>query len=130
MPKFSEKSLERLRTCDPRLQALFAQVIQIVDCVILEGHRGEEAQNRAVREGKSQLPYPRGKHNHVPSRAVDAAPYPIDWADSARFYHFAGIVRGVAAQMKIPIRYGGDWDGDFNVTEERFRDLVHFEVVG
>jgi hypothetical protein len=65
----------------------------------------------------------------MPSRAVDVAPYPIDWNDFKRFYHFAGIVRAVAHQRGVKIRWGGDWDSDFDFKDERFLDLPHFELV-
>jgi peptidoglycan L-alanyl-D-glutamate endopeptidase CwlK len=51
MPRFSEKSLSRLGTCDPRLQRVFHEVIRHFDCTILEGHRDKERQNRMVEEG-------------------------------------------------------------------------------
>lgn len=37
-----------------------------------------------------------GTHSTVPSRAVDIAPYPVDWADKERFVLLAGFVLGVA----------------------------------
>lgn len=129
MPSFSNRSATRLRSAHSILQDIFFTVIEIYDCTILEGHRGKEKQNKAFEEGKSKVKWPDGKHNKNPSWAVDAAPYPIDWEDYPRFYHFAGIVKGVALAKGYNIRWGGDWDGDLNLSEERFKDLVHFEVV-
>lgn len=128
MPQFSKISLERLATCDERLQQVFKEVIKHFDCKILEGHRGKEAQDRAFAEGKSQLKFPNGKHNKVPSKAVDCAPFPINWQDTKRFYYFAGFVIGIAKSMDINLRFGGDWDSDTQVSDNNFNDLVHFEI--
>lgn len=128
MPAFSQRSLERLRTCDVRLQQLLERVVETYDCSVLEGHRGEGAQNRAYAERRSQLRWPQSTHNTWPSRAVDVAPYPIDWTNRDRFVLFAGYVLGVAAGLAIPLRWGGDWGGDRDPRNERFQDLVHFEL--
>jgi peptidoglycan L-alanyl-D-glutamate endopeptidase CwlK len=52
MPKFSEKSAEKLNTCHPDLVRLFQEVVKYFDCTILEGMRGRERQERFFREGK------------------------------------------------------------------------------
>ncbi len=44
-----------------------------------------------------------------------------------RFYYFAGFVMGTAAAMGVRLRWGGDWDGDTELDDQKFRDLVHFE---
>jgi hypothetical protein len=129
MPSFSRRSLDRLNTCDARLRVIFNQVIKHFDCTVLEGHRGEEAQNEAFRQGHSQLQWPDGKHNAWPSQAVDVAPYPIDWEDRERFTYFAGFVMGIAISQGIKIRWGGDWNMDMDLKDNRFDDLVHFELI-
>ena len=128
MPKFSNRSLERLATCHPDLQRLFREVIRHVDCSILVGHRDRAAQEAAVEAGHSQLGWPRSLHNREPSLAVDVAPWPIDWADLERFRAFGGFVLGVASQMGIPLRWGGDWDGDWSFRDQQLIDLPHFEL--
>lgn len=138
MPVFSRKSLEQLVTCHKDLQTLFNEVIKYFDCIVIEGFRGQEAQEKAFNEGKSKLKWPHGKHNFYPSNAVDVAPYidnRINWNKPNQFYYFAGFVMAIAerlrAEAKITheIRFGGDWDRDTNVTDETFLDLVHYEVV-
>jgi len=129
MAQFSERSRHQLNTCSPELQVLFNQVVRRYDCTILEGHRDQRTQNEYYRTGKSKLRYPKGKHNFRPSRAVDVAPYPINWNDTKRFYHFGGYVKGVADELNIPIRWGGDWDSDNDLNDQTFMDLVHFELV-
>jgi len=95
---------------------------------VIEGHRDRVKQMIAYQENKSTKPWPHSKHNTLPSLAVDVAPLPIDWRDIKRFYMFAGFVRGVASQMKIPIISGADWDGDWDIKDQRLHDLVHFEI--
>ena len=128
MANFGKTSKKRLETCDEKLQSLFNEVVKVFDCSILVGHRGEEDQNKAYKEGNSQVKWPKGKHNKKPSSAVDVAPYPIDWEDRERFSYFAGFVKGVAWRLNIRIRWGGDWDGDTELSDNNFDDLVHFEL--
>ena len=129
MPKFSNASRAALDSCDPRLKDLFLKVVQHADCSVLCGYRTEEEQNELVRTGHSKLQWPESKHNNFPSQAVDVAPYPIDWNDTNRFYHFAGFVRGMAAERGLELRCGADWDNDFDLGDQTFMDLPHFEIV-
>ena len=129
MPNFSDKSLAKLATCDSRLQQVFQQVVHDFDCTIIEGHRDKERQNQMVEEGKSQVRWPDGKHNTVPSKAVDVCPYPIVWDDRERQTLFAGYVLATSKAMGVNLRWGGDWDRDTEVRDNGFDDLVHFELV-
>ena len=128
MPKFGKRSRERLATCDERLQKVFNEVIKFVDCSVLEGHRSQERQDQLYIEGKTKVKFPDGRHNSKPSNAVDVTPYPVDWADRERQTLFAGFVLGVARSKGIKLRWGGDWDMDFQVMDNRFDDFPHFEV--
>ena len=135
MAYFSEISQTRLETCHKDLQTLFNHIIQSYDCSILCGHRDEIDQNKAYREGKSKLKFPRSLHNLVPSRAIDVAPYPIDWQNIIRFYAFGGYVLGVAQHLRSTreithnLRWGGDWRGNRVYNDQKFIDLPHFELV-
>ena len=129
MYKYSKTSKERLSTCDERLQKVFNEVIKYVDCSILEGHRNEERQENLFKEGKTKVHYPKGRHNSKPSRAVDVTPYPVDWADRERQTLFAGFVLGLARGMGIHLRWGGDWNMNFEVKDNRFDDFPHFELI-
>jgi len=128
VPKFGRKSRERLNTCNSRLKQVFNEVIKHVDCSVLEGHRDKDRQNKLYEEGKTKVRYPNGRHNRQPSSAVDVTPYPVDWKDRERQTLFAGFVIGVASQMGINLRWGGDWDQDFQVIDNRFDDFPHFEL--
>ena len=128
MPKFSKRSRDRLGTCDHRLQTVLEQVVEYFDCAVLEGHRSQEDQDRYFSEGRSKVKWPNGNHNTIPSRAVDVAPYPINWKDRERFHYFAGFVLAVGLAKGIKLRWGGDWDRDFRVDDNKFDDLPHFEL--
>lgn len=135
MPRFGKKSMERLMTCDERLQRLFCKVVRHYDCTIVCGHRGRADQMAAFRAGASRAPWPESRHNPYPSRAVDVAPwFPVEphvrWDDVISFRRLGLFVRGVAVGMGIPIRWGGDWDGDFRLNDQKFNDLAHYELIG
>lgn len=136
MPSFSPKSLQRLGTCHKDLQTLFSEVIKHFDCTILVGNRGKEEQNQAFKDGKSKKKYPDSKHNSMPSNAVDVSPYPIPvWTKSVDFCYFGGYVMGIAAMLLVEgkmthrIRYGGDFNTNKIVSDSKFYDLVHFELM-
>ena len=128
MPSFSTRSKSNLNQAQPDLQRLFNEVIKHYDCTVICGHRSQEDQDKAVAEGKSKVRYPYSKHNSLPARAVDVVPYPIDWDDREGFYAFGGFVKGVASQKGIKIRWGGDWDSDNDLHDQKFIDLPHFEL--
>lgn len=113
MPRFSERSLQRLATCDERLQALLHEAILENDFSVLCGHRGKTAQNLAVRKGRSKSPWPKSRHNSTPSQAVDVAPYPIDWQNLERFKDLGALVQAKAKEMGIQVTWGGDWGWDW-----------------
>lgn len=133
MPKFSQLSASRLATCDQRLQNLMNEVIKRIDISILCGHRGEDEQNEAWRTGRSTKKWPGSKHNHMPSKAVDVAPYfpdvKIDWDDLPAFARVAGYIQRVADEQGVKIRWGGDWDQDGRTADEKFIDMPHFEMM-
>lgn len=135
MFNLSKKSHEKLTQCHIDLQTIFREVIKIHDCIIIEGHRDEEAQNKAFQTLKSKLKWPNSKHNQDPSLAVDVSPHPIDWNDTKRWYFFAGLVLGISERLlkegkiKHKIRWGGDWKGKFDFKSNSFNDLPHFEII-
>jgi len=128
MPRFGTRSRNALHSCDDRLKKVFNEVIKTVDCAVLEGHRDKVKQNKYYEEGKTKVKYPLGRHNELPSRACDVVPYPIDWDDRERFHLFAGFVLGIAKSMGINLRWGGDWDQDWEVNDNKFDDFPHFEL--
>ena len=126
MYKWGPRSIKHLVTLDERLQKVLNEVIKYVDCSIIEGHRSGERQDRLFEEGRTKVKYPNGRHNANPSRAVDVVPYPIDWDDRERFHLFAGFVIGIGQSMGIRLRWGGDWNMNFEVDDNNFDDFPHF----
>lgn len=129
MPTYSARSCANLAEAHPALQAVFREVIEVIDHTVIEGYRGRVEQDAAYHAGKSKLPYPQSKHNRTPAWAVDACPYPIDWNDRARFFFLAGAVFQAAYKLGVKMRWGGDWDGDGAWRDQTFHDLPHFELV-
>ncbi len=140
MPLLSPLSLQRLATCDQRLQRLMNEVINYYDFSVDCGHRGEQEQRLAFKQGHSRTDWPDSKHNSLPSLAVDILPYnqkfrgvPLDqkgeW-DVLQFCFMGGIVLGVAKCLGIDIRWGYDWDrNNYVIRDQKFNDGPHFELV-
>jgi peptidoglycan L-alanyl-D-glutamate endopeptidase CwlK len=127
MPRFSKRSLIQLESCHIVLQRLLKRVIERTDFTVLQGHRGQEAQDAAYAEGKSKLKFPYSRHNTSPSMAVDVAPYPIDFKDIDRFKELAAVVKeewslmSESERMRYRLEHGGDW-----LT---FADWPHWQIV-
>ena len=128
MPKFGKRSKEQLSTCRKELQEVFNEVIKTVDCSVLEGNRHQTRQDSLYKEGKTKVKFPHGRHNALPSFAVDVVPFPIDWDDRERFHLFAGFVIGIAKSKGINLRWGGDWNQNWEVDDNKFDDFPHFEL--
>jgi len=163
MASYGDKSRKLLDTSTEGIQRVFEQVVRGFDNVIMCGVRTLEKQKANVASGASKTL----NSKHIPrkpdgsydpkgkSRAVDAAPYPIQWPDVkafnaildklsdderkelkeyiktvGRFYAFHGYVKATADAMGVPVRGGSDWDGDWDFTDQTFDDLVHFEEEG
>lgn len=126
MSVFGKSSLEKLQGVDQRLQDLAHRVVlEHHDCKVIYGLRTEAEQQKLVAEGLSRTM----NSKHLTGKAIDIAPYPIDWENTKRFYYFAGMVLAVAQGMGLKIRWGGDWDMDDVLDDQTFMDLVHFELV-
>ena len=128
---FGAKSEAHLATVHPELADACRHALQAspFDLTVTCGRRSKADQEQAVREGRSKVHWPHGNHNtRQPAelaRAVDIHPYPIDFKDTRRYYILAGLMLAVS---NVPLRWGGDWDGDGQLTDQTFNDLPHFEV--
>ena len=129
MYRFSTSSQQKLDELDYRLRKVLEAAIQLKDFTVLEGHRGKDRQNALYANGKSKLQWPQSKHNRKASLAVDIAPYPIDWANLDEFQYLAGLCVGIAHEQGVVLRWGGDWDRDGELSDNRFNDLPHLEIV-
>jgi peptidoglycan LD-endopeptidase CwlK len=128
MPAFSEKSKQLLSTCHNDLQRLFQEVVKEFDCIILCGHRNKADQDAAVASGNSKAPWPTSKHNSLPSMAIDVVPYPLDWNDRERMCYFAGMVKATAKYLGISITWGGDFNRNTQLKDEKLFDAPHFQI--
>jgi peptidoglycan L-alanyl-D-glutamate endopeptidase CwlK len=120
MPSFGKASLGKLVTCHPDIQRLMQEVVKRRDITITCGSRGKLDQDTAFANHTSQLKWPQSKHNKTPSMAVDCVPYPEMWDSQEAFYELATIIKQVAEELNIPIKWGGDW--------KKFVDLPHWEL--
>ncbi len=130
MAHFGTLSQQRLSTCDIKLRIICEEVIRMYDFTVLCGTRDEETQNKLFTEGKSKLRYPESKHNKTPSQAIDIAPWKngVDWNDTPSFTLLAGLMFGIAHSKGIELRWGGDWNRNWDLTDQTFFDLPHFEL--
>ena len=126
MPRFGKRSKQRLKGVDTKLVNVLNELIKIMDVTIIEGLRTQERQDELVAKGASKTRYSK----HIQGKAVDLAPYPIDWEDRERFHYMGGMVRGIAQELNVPVRWGGDWDSDGEIKDNSFDDLVHVEIKG
>ena len=96
MARFGKRSKERLKGVDAKLVNVLNELIKIMDVTIIEGLRSEERQEKLLKEGKTKTRFSK----HIQGKAVDLAPYPIDWNDRDRFHYMGGMIRGIAKQLK------------------------------
>lgn len=133
MPYLSETSQYRLASCYPDIQRWVERLILWFDFTVVCGHRNEEDQEEAYRNGKSKVHYPDSWHNFYPSLAVDLAPWDqyrrvIDWDHPKRFILLAGMGLQLASEMRLPITWGGDWDSDTFMRDHTFKDYPHYQL--
>lgn len=128
MATYSVRSKANLSTCHIDLQEVFNRVVIGFDCAILEGHREKATHDDYLHRGLTQVSYEESCHSSLPSNAIHAVPYPIDWEDRERFHYFAGYVKGIADMMGVKIRWGGNWKGDNDFKNNNFDDLCHYEL--
>jgi len=132
MRRWSSNSLAVWNTLDPRLQYVVNELLVKMDVSLLAGHRGQREQDAYFGAGTSKVQWPNSKHNTLPSLAVDLQPYPMPtnplelWTALG---YMAGLAKGIGERRGIKLRWGGDWDGDGDVTDNKFDDLFHLEIV-
>ena len=83
MYKFGRRSRERLKGVDSRLINVLNELIKMMDVTIIEGLRSAERQKELLAKGATKVKYSK----HMEGKAVDLAPYPIDWENRDGFYY-------------------------------------------
>lgn len=134
--RWGARSQEALATVRPELRAVCDRALAVspFDLTVTCGKRSREDQEKAVREGRSKVHWPHGKHNvendEDLARAVDIHPYPVNFRDTARYLVLNGIMLACAAELGVKLRLGTNWDGDGEfLTDQRFDDYPHHELV-
>ena len=123
----SRLSYDRLITCHVEIQSVIQRAIEITnhDFMVVCGGRGEEDQNKAYKEKKSKKKWPNGKHNKIPSMAVDVCPCKgkqLLWEDYQAWCYVIGAIMQAACELDIKVKWGGNW--------KTFKDFPHFEGEG
>lgn len=132
MRKWGKHSQQCYKELDPRLQQVMDYLLQnVADIALTTGHRTQYEQDAAFTHGYSKVQWPNGKHNRLPSIAVDFQPYPFP-ENELKLRTALGYIAGRAMEYGlahgIKLRWGGDWDGDGSVTDQEFDDLFHLEL--
>lgn len=134
MRKWGTKSKKVYGELHPILQHYLDRVLhEVADISLICGHRTQKEQNEAFDNNFSKLRWPHGKHNRLPSIAVDLQPYPMpenNFKLAQGLGYIVGRMIQMAAEDRIELRWGGDWDKDGDVTDQNFDDLFHVEIIG
>jgi peptidoglycan L-alanyl-D-glutamate endopeptidase CwlK len=143
------KSRAALDRVHPKLVAVIERAIEIsdVDFRVIEGVRTKERQKHLYAQGRTR-PGPKVtwtlNSNHFVNpktgygHAVDLLPAPYDWKledpkstpeIDDNFAKVAKAMLRAADELKTPIRWGANWDGDAVWREKGETDNPHFELV-
>lgn len=71
---------------------------------------------------------PHAKQADGYSRAIDVAPWPIDWNDLKRFDRLAHLILDAAKAEGVKVVWGADWDADGKPRERGESDSPHFQL--
>ncbi|WP_375058402.1 M15 family metallopeptidase [Zobellella sp. DQSA1] len=122
--RFSQRSEQNLQGVHPDLVAVVRKALTLtfVDFTVTEGVRTKERQRELVKRGASQtmnslhLPQANGY-----AHAVDLAAWVggVRW-DWPLYHKIAEAMKLAAAELGIPIEWGGDWTS--------FKDGPHFQL--
>jgi peptidoglycan L-alanyl-D-glutamate endopeptidase CwlK len=136
MPKFGDKSLAMLATCHPDIQKVMNEAIKHMDFTVLYGTRTAAEQFELYKVGRSLVNgvwtvtgktvtnldgiNKKSNHNYSPSKAIDIAPFPINWNDISGFKKLAQVVKAAMVTVGVDLQWGGDW--------KKFIDYPHYEL--
>lgn len=129
---FGKSSTRRLRTCHEDIQAVMTLALEKSnhDFSIAEGYRGQEKQDRCVKEGTSWVLYPGSYHNSEPSLAVDVVPFKgkaiwddETYEDAMAWAEVVTSIKEAADELGVKLDHGfALWKKDkphFQLTEHR-----------
>ena len=106
MNVFGIASQAALGTAHSDLKIIANRVLSIKDHSILKGHRPQDEQNAAYwgKPQRSKLEWPDGKHNALPSRAIDVQTYPLPETDEElreEQLYLLGLYVGIASGIAV-----------------------------
>ena len=119
--KWGIRSKHRMKKLHPDMKRVMYRAIEIspIDMTVLEVGRTQERQQTLLKKGRSRtlnsrhlLKVPKnapelGKVSH----AIDVAPFQrgkVVW-DWQPYYIIAKAIKQAAAELEVPIEWGGDW---------------------
>jgi peptidoglycan L-alanyl-D-glutamate endopeptidase CwlK len=117
---FGTRSQKRLEGVHPDLVRVMKLAISRspIDFTIIEGLRTVEQHRRYFAAGATRTMNSR----HLTGHAIDIAPYldgQVRW-DWPLYHKIAPVVKAAAAELGVPITWGGDW--------RSFKDGPHWEL--
>lgn len=117
---FSARSLTALTDVHPDLVKVAKRALELttIDFLVTEGRRSAARQKELVAQGASRTMQSR----HLTGHAIDVAAYQsgkVHW-NSEAMREIAKAFKAAAAELGIPIKWGGDW--------KTFKDTPHFEL--
>lgn len=122
MNKFNQSSIEKLKGVHPDLVKVTTRALQIspIGFDVIEGYRSKENQVRKFNIGLTKSL----QSKHLTGYAVDLLNKHHDWNDNESFKMIKDAMMKASQELKIKIRYGGEWNGDdFQYTGP------HFELI-
>lgn len=136
--KFSARSLKNLEGVHPDMVRLVTRALDLTeqDFMVIEGVRTKDRQKALYAQGRT-TPGPvvtwTLNSPHLPGsdgfgRAVDLLPAPADWSDPSKFIEIWYAMALAAQELKIPFRWGADWDQDGKPRERGETDSPHYEL--
>ena len=150
---FGERSLRALKGVHPDLVKVASRAIALsdVDFMVIEGVRTPARQRELFAKGRTTAQLRavgirdlQGKpseakvtwtlkSNHFVQadgfgHAIDCLPAPFDWKEAKPFDRMAMAMFAAASELRIPIRWGADWDRDGRPRERGESDSPHFEL--
>jgi hypothetical protein len=124
MITYGKRSRTVLAELHPALREIWAayavEAPADLDVTLIDGYRGEAAQNAALASGASTKAWGESKHNVFPSRATDFDVYPELPHDAPAldigiaFAKRIGLLQTIAARKGIKIKVGIDWRKPFD----------------
>jgi peptidoglycan L-alanyl-D-glutamate endopeptidase CwlK len=114
----TSRSLKNLTGVHPDLVKIVLRTAQESEFVVTEGVRTAMRQAELVKAGASQTM----KSRHLTGHAVDLAVLvggEVRW-DWPLYNKLAAVVKAAAAELAVPIEWGGDW--------KSFKDGPHFQL--